>query len=372
MAGGRLAAAFSLAGLWLLAACGSRGLDPATLALVRQAHERMLTVDPACRISAGLPRPDRKSGDRPEGRRSVAERIGLPRMEEGGLDAAFFSIAVPQGEPTAEGYAAARASAFEAIDAVVRMTGDPARRVDLALTPADAYRAEKAGRAAAFLGLDNAYLIGDNISLLADLYELGIRMLTLCGDRDNLVCDAAAERKTAEDRGLSVLGRRVVAECNRLGVIIDLANASERSFFDVVAASRAPVIVSRAASRALCDRPENLTDEMVRAVAGKGGVVHVCLIPELLLSKEARRPARLADAADHIDHMVGVAGEGSVGISTDFGGRGGLPGCRDVGEIVNLTWEALRRGYAESAVESLWGGNIMRLFEEVERVAGRR
>ncbi|HPW18390.1 MAG TPA: membrane dipeptidase [Candidatus Aminicenantes bacterium] len=378
MAGGKLAAAFSLAGFWLLAACGLKGPDPSTLELVREFHDRILTVDSACRASLELLGTDRRTEGRPRSRGPASGRFDLLRMKAGGLDAAFLLIPVRQVEPTAEGLglAAARESVLSAVEALAGLANERSALVSLAVAPEDAYRAEKEGRRALFLGIENGCILGRDLSVLADLHAHGVRMLTLCGGRDNLICDAAAGRGAPDDRGLSEFGRLVVAECNRLGIIIDLANASEKSFFDVLAASRAPVIVSRGAARALCDRPENLTDAMARALAAKGGVIQVCLVPRLLVRQTARgaarRAARLSDALDHIDHLRRVAGAGSVGIGTDFDGEGGLPDCRDVSEIFNLTWEALRRGYAESDVESLWGGNIMRAFKEVERVAGRR
>jgi membrane dipeptidase len=322
----------------LFLGCDSAGISRETMEQIRQAHARMLTVGAHVR------------------------EIDLRGMEKGGLDAAFFVVAVPQGDGTPEAHEKARESALRGIERIRRVTEAQASRIGLGLSPGDAYRNEKQGRLTAFIGLENGCAVGTDLSLVSAYHEKGVRYLTLCGDRDNAVCDSASDRTDPEDRGLSEFGRKVVAECNRVGMIIDLAHASERSFFDVLAASRAPVIVSRSASRALCDRAENLTDEMVRSLASKGGVVMVSFAPERLVPPKPARRSGIPDIADHIGYLQKLAGEEGVGIASD---------CEDAGDLLDITLELLRRGNIERMIEAIWGGNIMRVFEQVASLAGR-
>ena len=332
--------------------CGTDGISPRTMDEIKQAQARMLTLD--VHVESG--------------------RIAgfISRMKAGGLDAAFFVVAVPQGDPTPEGYATAKAKALEAIYRIRKAAEDRPRLLGFARTPEEAYRLEKEGRHAVYVGLDNGYPIGAGLSLISAFYEEGARYLALCGDSDNVICDSALDRTDPHDRGLSVFGRKVVAECNRVGMIIDLADCSERSFFDVLDTSHAPVIVSHAASRALNSRPENLTDEMIRAVGAKGGVIMVSFEPGRLVAHRRSSKATTTDIVDHIDHMMNIAGMEAIGIGSAFGCGGGVSDCRDAREILNLTLQLLKRGYGEASIEAIWGGNAMRVFKQVEGSIGRK
>ena len=219
--GHRKAALFlSLLGTLCGAGCKSDTISPETMDQIRQAQARMLTVDG-----------------------HASARVGkrfLSVMEAGGLDAAFFVVSVSQGEPSPEGYAAGRAEALDAIRRVRRMAGERPRLMSFAQAPQDAYRLEKEGRHAAYIGLENGYALGTDLSLVSEYYKEGVRYLTLCGDSSNAICDSAFDRSGAQDSGLSDLGRRVVAECNRVGMIIDVAGCSERSVFDGPSTRAAP------------------------------------------------------------------------------------------------------------------------------------
>jgi len=329
----------------------------------------MLTVDAHIEAALNLFKPGWNIGKRHSSRKAGGSRVDLPRMKEGGLDAVFFVVSVPQGEPGPEGHAEARDTALRAIDRVRRMTEDHSRQIGLGLSPEDAYRFEKEGRLTAFIGLENGYAIGTDLSLIADFHAKGVRCLTLCGAADNAICDSATDPADPEDRGLSDFGGRVVAECNRVGMIIDVSHCSERSFSDVLALSRAPVIVSHSAARALCDHPENMTDEMIRALADTGGAIQISFDPGYLTQLKPPGRASVPDMVDHIDHVIRLVGFGSVGIGSDFDGGGGVSGCNDTSDVLNITLELLRRGHSEQAVEAIWGGNIMRVFKQVARFA---
>ncbi|MDY0232305.1 MAG: dipeptidase, partial [Candidatus Saccharicenans sp.] len=273
------------------------------------------------------------------------------------------------------------------------------------------YRLKEQGKLIAFLGIENGYAIGRDLSLIKDFYNQGVRYITLCHSSDNDICDSSTDRSDPEDRGLSEFGQQVVEECNRVGMIVDISHASDRSFYQVLEASQAPVIASHSCARAVCDNPRNLSDEMIKALAAKGGVIQICFLssyvktpkpnPERdqalkelrskygnwrrIQDEELRRkvmeemqeinqkyPVELAtvqDLVDHIDHVVELVGVDYVGIGTDFDGGGGVQGCNDVSEMINVTVELLRRGYSETDIEKIWGKNFFRVFNQVQEVA---
>ena len=245
-------------------------------------------------------------------------------------------------------------------------------RIGQGRSSADAYRLEKEGRRTAFIGLTSGDAIGTDLSLLGAFHARGVRVLGLCDGSDNAICDSALDRNDPEDRGLSDLGRRVVAECNRLGLLIDVATCSERSILDVLAASRAPIVCTRAAARALSDAPGNLSDAAIEAIAARGGVMNVTFDPAALVPPESSRRAEVSDIADHIEHMIKRAGAEGVGIGSCFGSGGGVAGCEDAGGMLAVTIELLRRGHGEQAIEAVWGRNVMRVFRQVMDRAGTR
>ncbi len=380
----------------------------------RELHRKMLTVDTHCDTAFNLLRTDWKIGDRHDPLKRESGKIDLPRMKEGGLDAEFFAAFVGQGPRTPEGYAKAKEAAVRVIDAVHAMTVEYAGTIGLGLVPADAYRLKKEGKLTAYIGMENGYPIGLDLSLVEFFYGKGVRYITLCHSSDNDICDSSTDRRAPEDRGLSDFGREVVAECNRLGMIVDISHASEKSFYDVLAASKAPIIASHSSCRAICDSPRNLSDDQLRALAKKGGVVQICflgayvktapVIPErekALKDLEARyggpirsirdddqrakamdemaainkqypqaRPT-VKDLVDHIDHVKKVVGIDYVGIGTDFDGGGGVVGCDDVSGMIHVTEELMRRGYTDREIEKIWGGNFFRVFDRIRALAAK-
>jgi membrane dipeptidase len=285
--------------------------------------------------------------------------------------------------------------------------------IGLAVDPAGARRLKKDGKLTAFIGLENGYPIGRDLALVKLFYDNDVRYITLCHSSDNDICDSSTDRRDPEDKGLSDFGRKVVAECNRLGMIVDISHASERSFFDVLVASKAPIIASHSSARAVCDNPRNLTDDQLRALAKNGGVIQICflgayvktppVIPEreqALKEMEAKygnprdirddalrakamaerdainqkfpqvRPT-VKDLVDHIDHVRKVVGIDYVGIGTDFDGGGGVVGCDDVSGMIHVTEELIRRGYTDREIEKIWGGNFFRVFDKIISLAGK-
>jgi membrane dipeptidase len=374
-------------------------------------HDRVLTVDTHSDTPMRLLREGWDIGERHDPSQRGNGKIDLPRMAEGGLDAEFFAVFIGQGERTLEGYARAKSRAMQMLEAIHKMCADYPHLVELATSPEDAYRIEQEGKRAAFIGMENGYPIGKDLSLVKEYYDRGVRYITLCHGGDNDICDSSTDRRHPEDNGLSDFGIDVVAECNRLGIMLDMSHASDKTFFDVLEASKAPIIASHSSVRALCDHPRNLSDEMIKALASNGGVIQICFVssfvketppnPERekafqalrekygsrreikdeavlaemreeymkIYEKYPRERATVSDLVDHVDHVVKLVGVDHVGFGTDFDGGGEIEGCSDVSELPNITVELVRRGYSEEDIRKIWGGNLMRVFREVIEVA---
>jgi membrane dipeptidase len=374
-------------------------------------HEKILTIDTHVDTPLRLNRKGfdiGKYNDRAQG----GGRLDFPRMQKGGLDAVFFAVFLGQGPRTEKGHSEAKESAlkiFADIDTALAMN---AHQAELALSSEDAYRIEKTGKRAVYIGIENGYPLGRDLSLLETFYDMGARYLTLCHTKNNEICDSSTDPEGSEHQGLSDFGRQVVQEMGRLGMIIDVSHISDNAFYDVLEETNAPVIASHSCSRAVCDHPRNLDDNMLRALAANGGVIQMCILSDYVkaiesttardsaikafnskydnftqLDNEIKQKAHtewehlnqkfpktlatVSDVVDHIDHIVKVAGIDHVGIGTDFDGGGGIMGCNDVSEMKNITKELLQRGYSEEKVEKIWGGNFMRVFRRVEKIARR-
>jgi len=382
-------------------------------ARAREIHSRILTVDTHCDTASNLLRKDWRIGDRHDPALRTSGKVDLPRMVEGGLDAEFFAVFVGQGPRTPEGNAIARDRALAGLETIHKMGRDYPGLVGLAVSPEDAYHLKKEGRRAAFIGMENGYPVGRDLGLLKTYYDRGVRYLTLCHSQDNDICDSSTDRTDPQDNGLSDFGRQVVFECNRLGILVDLSHASDRSFVDVIKVSRAPVIASHSCCRAICDSPRNLSDDMLRTLRANGGVVQICFLssyikkprpnPErdqavkeleskyghfweikdeavrekahreydLINQKYPQDKADIKNLVDHIDHVVKTVGVEYAGIGTDFDGGGGVIGCDDVSGMIHVTEELIRRGYSEKDIAKIWGGNFMRVFRRAIEVSSR-
>ena len=237
-------------------------------------------------------------------------------------------------------------------------------RVQQAFAPDDVSAAKRAGRKAVFLGIENGYAIGRDLSLLKHFRDKGVVYMTLCHNGDNDICDSA--KGEGEHGGLSPFGRDVVREMNRLGMMVDLAHASEASFYDALACSAAPIVTTHSSCRALCDHPRNLTDDQIRALAARGGVMQICLYEYFLV--RGKEP-KVDDIVAHIDHVVRLVGVDYVGIGSDFDGGGGIPGCNSADELINITKALLKKGYTTEMLVKIWGGNFLRVMRQVQQSA---
>lgn len=289
-------------------------------------------------------------------------KVNLPFMEEGRIDAAFMVAYIPQGERDEASLAKATAYAEERLKEVIRQEQLNPTRMGIARTPDDLLRLKQVGKKAVFLGIENGYALGKDVNNVRKFRDMGVSYITLCHNGDNDLCDSA--RGKGEWKGLSPLGKQMVAEMNRLGVMVDISHAAESTFYDVLECSRYPIIASHSSARALCNHPRNLTDDQLKAIAGQGGVVQLCLYKGFI-NEEAEK-ASVSDAIRHINHMVDLIGVEHVGIGSDFDGDGELIGCRASNELINITMHLLKEGYSETDISRIWGGNFLRVMRQVQ------
>lgn len=323
----------------------------------KKLHERILTLDSHCDTPMFF------GQDINFATRDPKIKVDLHKMMEGRQDAVVMAAYIPQKERTDEALLAATAKADRLLNGIEEMVAANCTAVDIARTPADLYRLKREGKKAVMLGIENGYAVGKDIRNVERFRNRGVVYMTLCHNGNNDVCGSA--RYNEENLGVSEFGEQVIREMNRVGMMVDLSHAGERSFYEALEISRCPVVCSHSSCRALCDHPRNLTDEQLQAIARLGGVVQVCLYGGFLRSD---RPATICDAVEHLHHMVNIMGIEHVGIGTDFDGDGGIIGCSDSSELINFTRRLLLERYSEEDIQCIWGGNFLRVMEEVQRV----
>lgn len=289
-------------------------------------------------------------------------KVNLPLMEEGMVDAAIMVAYIPQGKRDDESLLQATDFAMNRLNEIHRQMEINRGRMNIARTSQEVWVTKDAGKKAIMLGLENGYAIGKDIRNVARFKELGVSYITLCHNGSNDICDSA--RGEAEWGGLSPFGKEVVAEMNRLGILVDVSHAAESTFYDALEVSTQPIIASHSSARALCNHPRNLTDEQLKALAEKQGVVQVCLYKGFI--NEDAEKASLTDAIRHINHIVDLIGINHVGIGSDFDGDGELIGCRASNELINITLRLLKDGYKENDIAKIWGGNLLRVMSRVQ------
>ena len=405
---------------------GQAGVDAELLKRARAIHERVITLDTHADINpANFTRERNYTQDLPT-------QVNLPKMISGGLDAAFFIVYVGQGDLTPGGYDDAYKQAIAKFEAIHHLTKEIAPdKIELALTAADVRRIAKSGKKVALIGIENAYPLGTDVGRIKEFFDRGGRYMSLAHNGHSQLSDSNTGERDGKwlHNGLSELGRKAIAEMNRLGIMIDVSHPSKQSMMQTVALSKAPVIASHSAARALADHSRNMDDEQLLALKKNGGVIQTVAFNSYVkvppapsqartdaiaaLRKEFGLPAggpggggfqaaaalaklpaerraeyekRLAmidfktppppratvrDFVTHIDYLVDLIGIDHVGISSDFDGGGGVEGWDDASETFNVTLELVRRGYSEEQIAKLWSGNLLRVMADVEKVAGR-
>jgi len=391
-----------------ISGCGSSNeIAPMTKKEILTFHHEILTIDTHVDTPLRLKYEGIDLGQQYDSR-EIKSKVDYPRMDIGGLDAAFFAVWTPQGVRNDSGHAAIQAKALAIIENVESMVARYPEQGAMAYTSRDAASLAAQGKHAIYLGMENGYPLGNEVESLDLFYKKGIRYVTLCHTSNNEICDSSND--TTEHGGLSTLGIQVVKRMNDLGMMVDVSHASDAAVRDVLTHSSAPVIASHSCARAVCDNPRNINDDLLTGIARQGGVIQMCLYSEYVRpaapnperdsaraaltakwgnpytlkgpEKAAYRGARnelnrsypqrlptVSDAVDHIDHIVKLVGIDHVGIGTDFDGGAGLADCFDVSELPTITEELFKRGYSKADIRKIWSGNLIRVFDAVERLA---
>jgi membrane dipeptidase len=293
------------------------------------------------------------------GARHSAEHVDLPRMVEGGLDAPFFAIYV--GRSYGEGQAATD-RALAMTEAVQRQV-NALDGVDMATSAAEVADITRAGRKAILLGLEGGHALQGDVNVLRQLYANGIRYVTLTHTNTNSWADASTD--APRWGGLNDLGRSLVREMNRLGVLVDLSHVSDSTFYDAIETSAAPVLLSHTSCRALHDHARNIDDDALRALRANGGVILINFYDAYI----GTAPVTVDTILDHIEHAIEVAGIDHVGLGSDFDGVPSLPvGMEDATRLPWITYGLLKRGHSEEDVRKVLGGNALRLLADAERI----
>ena len=377
-------------------------------ARARTIHDSAITIDTHDDISPNFATPESDPGQR-EGR-----QVTLPKMREGGLDMAFFIVYTGQTARTPENYAAAKERAAVLFEAIHRLTDEMyPDQIGFAWTPDDVERLHAEGKLVAAIGIENGFSIGTDLSLMEDYHARGARYFGLTHIGHNDLADSSIPRENLGDTeeehgGVSELGAQAIAEANRLGMMVDVSHASGNTAVDAARLSKAPIIASHSAVRELADTPRNLRDDELIAIKENGGVVQIVAFDGYVKIPSEEKQAALAalrenapfeswaaatpeqrdayrearsklndeypgatveDFVDHIDYAVELIGVDHVGISSDFDGGGGVTGWDDASETFNVTLELVKRGYSEEDIRKMWGGNLLRVWREVETVA---
>ena len=372
-------------------------------------HKKVLTLDTHADTPLRMIEPGFSMSDRHDPN-ETGSKVDYPRMIEGGLDAIFFAAFVAQDIRNDKGNFRAKNLCVQMIDSILSSIQQNSDVVGLALNPEDAYSLEKQGKRAIYIGIENGYPIGGDLSNIETYYKKGVRYITLVHSSNNDLADSATDPAGPEHNGISEFGSKVVKEMNRLGIMVDVSHGSDAVFYDAIKISKAPIIATHSNARSVTNHKRNMTDDMLKLIAKNGGVVQLTMLSNYLrdpvpnitaeklkkellssikpvdqmtiLEKETMRkrineiddnypiaPANLKNVVDHIDHIVNVAGIDHVGIGCDFDGGGGIDGVFDVSQVMNITIELVKRGYNEDQIAKIWGGNLIRVFSEVQTIA---
>ena len=423
---------------FVLAGCSDNNSAPAAesstfeteaqlLEIARGIHQRVITLDTHADINtSNFTAANNYTSD-------IDTQVNLPKMEQGGLDVAWFIVYTGQSTLDEAGYAAAYANAIDKFEAIHRLAEEIApERIEIAYTSDDVRRINTAGKKIAMIGIENAYPVGLDMANIKDFQQRGGRYMSLAHNGHSQFADSNTGESDGVwlHNGLSAMGREAVAEMNKWGIMIDVSHPSKAAIMQMLDLTRAPLIASHSSARNLNDHSRNLDDEQLLRIKENGGVVQTVAFSSYLdgekntLHSEAlsrlnssiaselgyellERPAIFAlsepdraayaarmaeigvlaapridaevnaiappvdvkDFVDHIDYLVELIGLEHVGISSDFDGGGGINGWSNAAETFNVTLELVRRGYSEEQIAMLWSGNLLRVLDAVQRIA---
>lgn len=389
-------------------------------------HEKVITIDTHADINVNNFTAEKNYTQ------DLDTQVNLPKMQAGGLDVAWFIVYTGQEELTPAGFEKAYENAMSKFDAIHRLVNEIAPdKIGLATNSSEVRNLVNQGKLVGMIGVENGYPVGEDINNIEKFYDLGARYMSLSHNGHSQLSDSntGEEDNVWLHNGLSELGKEAVREMNRLGMMIDVSHPSKEAIKQMFEISKAPLMASHSSARALCDHSRNLDDELLMLFKEHGGVVQTVAFsayvntekhnafsaaqqevykkegekagfkvldrnearmldenerteyyqkfreiaekaqPQIEALKKQIQPVDVADFVDHIDYMVNLIGLDHVGISSDFDGGGGIEGWNDASETLNVTKELVKRGYTEEEIEKLWGGNLLRVMDEVEAVA---
>jgi len=380
----------------------------------KEIHTRVLTLDTHIDIERTF-----FTSEKPDDFR-YEKMASLTKMNAGGMDGAFFSVYIKQAELTGKAYSRAYEQTIKKMESIHHIAKKfIPDKVEIAYSPEDVYKIHHKGKKVAVICLENGYPIGKEIGNIKKFFSLGTRYITLCHNGHNQICTSHnnPEGTSVHYDGLSLFGRKVIEEMNRLGIMIDVSHLSKKSMLEAVEVSKTPVIASHTGCRSLCDISRNMDDDQILAIQKCNGVISIFAINEFLKKNSKKRidaihklrlsfdfptdlpgflrafshtrknkqemylkrvesvdkkfpPAGTKDLVDHIDHVVKLAGIDHVGIGSDyFSSLLSLDGMMDAGEAFHITIELVRRGYTEEDIKKIWSGNIIRVWEKVSSAA---
>ena len=326
--------------------------EAASYRQAHRVHDRVLTLDTHCDTPMFFP----------EGihfdQRDPKILVDLHKMTEGRQDATIMVAYLPQ---SLEEYPTAFADRI--FDKIEEIVAQNSQYIALARTPDDLWLNKHRGLKSIMLGIENGIALDGHLERLQHFKDRGIVYMTLCHNGDNDICDSAS-RSNNTHGGVSAFGQQVIREMNRLGILVDMSHAGEKSFYDALDISSVPIVCSHSSCRALCDHPRNLTDDQLRALAAKGGVAQITIYPGFLRRDSQ---ATILDVMAHLEHAIQVVGIDHVGLGTDFDGDGGVPGLASSSELLNFTRQLLARRYSEADIQKIWGGNFLRVMQEIQK-----
>jgi microsomal dipeptidase-like Zn-dependent dipeptidase len=400
--------------------------DAELLAKATEIHERVLTLDTHNDINIG------NFTDSINYTQELDNQVNLPKMKKGGLDVSWFIVYTGQGVLNDEGYAKAYDEAIGKFTAIHKLTNEIAPdEIELALTSKEARSIHKSGKKVAMIGVENGYPIGTDINRVKEFFDLGARYMSLSHNGHSQLCDSNTGEKDTIwlHNGVSELGKEVIKEMNKWGIMIDVSHPSKEAMRAMIALSKAPLIASHSSARALCNHSRNLDDEQLEWIKKNGGVVQTVALGSYINTEKSNKfseavrpilneiafaqgfeivswdevtkmeqeaqdiyintylkvkklakprikalntiadPVNVSDFVDHIDYMVDKIGLEHVGISSDFDGGGGVEGWNDASETLNVTIELVKRGYTEEEIGKLWSGNLLRVLDQVQKIA---
>ena len=400
--------------------------DEKLVAKAKKIHERVITIDTHNDINVNNFTHDHNYTQ------DLDTQVNLPKMDKGDLDVSWLIVYTGQGDLDDEAYKKAYENAISKFEAIHRLTEEIAPdKIGLATTSKEVRKLVKQGKKVAMIGVENGYPIGTDIKNVEKFYDMGARYMSLAHNGHSQLSDSNTGEADGEwlNNGLSDLGKEVIKEMNRLGIMIDVSHPSKEAIKQMFELSEAPLIASHSSARALCDHSRNLDDELLALFNKHGGVIQTVAFSsyvntekheafnaaktkvyeakakelgfeilswgevreleedereayianykklvadaenEVDAIKETISPVDVSDFVDHIDYLVEKVGIDQVGISSDFDGGGGIDGWNDASESFNVTLELVKRGYTEKEIAKLWGENLLRVLDEVEAVA---